>query len=84
MRQNCVEKSEYVSWGVRNEKRIMLGETADLLTWENVEGSRRVKKITFHIVNETLCNFYYRSPIICAIFVHKNETLSEVSSTFSN
>ena len=84
MRENDVEESEYVGWGIRQEKRPICGETADLLAWENVDGSHRVKKITVQLVKVTFCNFHHHSAIICAIFVDDNKTLSEVSGTFSN
>ena len=83
MRRNNVEESTYVGWGVRRQTRLLVNKAADLFAWENVDGSRRVKKISFNIVKETFCNFTFRSPIICTIFDNENENLSEVSSTIS-
>ena len=84
MRENNVEVSEYVGWGVRKQTRVMLGESADLIVWENIYQSPRIKEIKFQIVKETNCAFHPISPIICTLSVKENLTLSEVNSTFSN
>ena len=83
MRENNVEPSECVSWGVRRNRSLTLEERADLLVWRNIDKLPRVERITFRIVKELYCNFSHASPIICTITVEKNQILSEVNSTFS-
>ena len=82
--KNNVEESEYLGWGVRKEKRPIMGETADLLVWTNINESPGVRKKTFRIIEQVFCNFYKHSPIICAIDTEKDQILSEACSMFSN
>ena len=84
MRVNNVKESEYVGLGLPKETCAIMDEAADLLVWENIDESPRVKKTTFQIVQPSHCGFYFNSPIICAFTKERNLTLSEVCRKFSN
>ena len=78
MRDSDINESEYVGWASK-PTNPSLGTIVDVTGWENISESIVMKKITVELVNNNKCHFHNSSPIICAVNVMDNQTMSEVS-----
>ena len=94
-KDNYNEESDYVGWAIRPEDTSPTDVIAYLSGWKNMYESTKRKrdlllkqKVTeFIIVESKNCGYRSDSPTICAMMkdkLNKNQTLSEVSSIFSD
>ena len=79
MRDNDIIESEYVGWAIKPITKPILHTSVDVTGWKNISDSIVMKKFSVQIVNKNKYHISNRNPIICAVQVDDNETLSEVS-----
>ena len=84
MRNNDIIESEYVGWAIEPITTPVLHTSIYITGWKNISESIVMKKISVQIANKNRYHIHKRSPIICAVQVDDNETLTEVSDKIAS